>query len=390
MTRVFLLEPTHSPAWLPFADSRPVAELRAGAWLIRERWEAIASAETEAIFGPIHLHAFREAGVPPVRAQAAVGGPAFIGRSDFAPAGVPPEFDPATSTRFTHDTATVGWWVAEGDRWEGPSDAGDAVELDGIALRGAFDLITALEHLLAADCADFLTEGGASVPDGVQVIGDADELVILDALVEPGCTFDVRGGAVILEQGAYITSGTRLQGPCYVGPGTIILGGSVANSAIGPQCRVRGEVSSSVFLGYANKAHDGFVGHSVVGHWANLGAGTITSNLKNTYGNVRLSVGETRIETERQYLGSLIGDHVKTAIGTMLGTGTVLGAGANVFGDRRPPQHVPAFAWGLDGARQQLDGFLTVVERVMPRRKVEVDDAIRSMLTAIYRHAVGG
>src|SRR2546426_3492982 len=105
-------------------------------------------------------------------------------------------------------------------------------------------------------------------------------------------------------------------------------------------CKIRGEVSTCVFLGYANKAHDGFVGHSVIGRWVNLGAGTVTSDLKNTYGPVRLDVNGTALETGLQFLGSLIGDHAKTAIGTLLGTGTVIGAGANVFDAVRPPKYV--------------------------------------------------
>ena len=149
----------------------------------------------------------------------------------------------------------------------------------------------------------------------------------------------------------------------------------------------RSEVSNCVFLGYANKAHDGFVGHSVIGRWVNLGAGTITSNLKNTYGTVRLEVAGTAIDTGMQFLGSLIGDHAKTAIGTLLGTGTVIGAGANVFDAVRPPKYVPPFAWGgsADGAaRVSRDGFLKVAERVLPRRDVAVDHALRAALGRIY------
>src|SRR6267154_2974947 len=93
----------------------------------------------------------------------------------------------------------------------------------------------------------------------------------------------------------------------------------VCSSDLGPRTNARGELSSCVFLGFANKAHDGFVGHCVIGRWANLGAGTITSNLKNTYGRVRLELAGTRLETGLQFLGSLIGDHAKTAIGTLLG-----------------------------------------------------------------------
>jgi hypothetical protein len=147
-------------------------------------------------------------------------------------------------------------------------------------------------------------------------------------------------------------------------------------------------MQSTVLLGYGNKVHDGFLGHSVVGRWVNLGAGTTTSNLKNTYGSVRLSVAGERLETGRQFLGTLFGDYAKTAIGTLLDTGTVVGTGANVFGAVRPPKYVPPFAWGQDGARVERDGFLTVVSRTLPRRNVDVTDAVRASLAAIYDHAV--
>jgi hypothetical protein len=146
-----------------------------------------------------------------------------------------------------------------------------------------------------------------------------------------------------------------------------------------------GEVSASVFLGYANKAHDGFVGHSVVGRWANLGAGTITSNLKNTYGRVRLDVAGAAIETGLMNLGTLVGDHAKTAIGTLLATGTVLGTGAQVFDTVRAPKWVAPFAWGGSStARVTREGFLQVAERVLPRRAVPFDTDTRACLCRIY------
>jgi UDP-N-acetylglucosamine diphosphorylase/glucosamine-1-phosphate N-acetyltransferase len=211
------------------------------------------------------------------------------------------------------------------------------------------------------------------------------------ALVEPGVVFDVRQGAVMLDQGVEVRHGTRLEGPLYAGPGARLLGGHLRASVFGPRTSIKGEVSTSVFTGYANKSHDGFVGHSVIGHWVNLGAGTTTSNLKNTYGEVSLTVGGTRIETGRQFLGSLIGDHAKTAIGTMLPTGTVVGAGANVFGAASIPKEIPPFAWGVESReRQTEEGFLRVAERVMPRRNVTVTPEIRASLSATYQRLAGG
>jgi UDP-N-acetylglucosamine diphosphorylase/glucosamine-1-phosphate N-acetyltransferase len=387
VTNVYLLEPDPGPTWYPFGDCRPIAELRAGIWRIRERWEAIAEGQTEAIFGPEHLFAFTDGTAPRVRARAGVDGPAIVGRSDFAPSGEPPELgqEPA---RLVNDGVTVGWWVPGGTEWQGDHAEWAAVELAGLALHGAYDLVTALEHLLQPDAADFTNERGDGVPDGSTVLGDPGDVIILGGLVEPGVVFDVRQGVVVVEHGARVLAGTRLEGPVFVGPGAQVFGDTIRWSVIGPQCKVRGEVATTVFVGFANKSHYGFLGHSVVGQWVNLGAGTTNSDLKNTYGTVRLRVGAEQIDTGRQFLGSLIGDHVKTAIGTMLDTGTVIGCGANVFGTVRPPKYVPPFAWGDTTKRVERDAFLTLARRVMPRRGIEVTPDVEKMLTAIYDAAV--
>jgi UDP-N-acetylglucosamine diphosphorylase/glucosamine-1-phosphate N-acetyltransferase len=275
--------------------------------------------------------------------------------------------------------------VSAGERWEGPHERGPGVAVDGVFLHGTYDLLTALEQLLPADCADFLAAPSEGVPEGSIVLGDPSQVICLGATVEPGVVFDLRHGAVVVDQGAEIRSGTRLEGPMYVGPGTRVLGGFLRASVFGPECRVRGEVSSSVFLGYANKSHDGFVGNSILGHWVNLGAGTTTSNLKNTYGPVRLEVEGERIETGRLNVGSLVGDHAKTAIGTLLATGTVISAGANVFGPPTPPKYVPPFAWGCSGSeRMTEDGFLRIAERVMLRRNIPFSAERRESLRLTY------
>ena len=280
-----------------------------------------------------------KATTPPVRAPAPIDGPAVVAASWFAPTGDRiAELEHGTAVRrLAHRGTTVAWLVPAGERWEGPQERGDAVEVEGLLLRGSFDLVTALERFLCEDCTDFRGASSSGVPEGSVVLGDPADVIVMGAAVEPGVVFDVRQGAVVLEAGVEVRHGTRLEGPVFVGTNSKVLGGFIRASTFGPECRVHGEIATSAFLGYANKAHDGFVGHSVVGHWVNLGALTTTSNLKNTYGPVRLVVGDRRIDTGRQYLGTLFGDHAKTAIGTMLGTGTVVGTGANVFGRRRRP-----------------------------------------------------
>ncbi len=389
MSELYLLEPdSPGAAWAPFTGVRPIAELRAGIWRIRERWEAALQADTAAILGE-HAEGFREADEPPTRAARSVSGPAIVAASWFAPTGVPISVG-SEVRRLTHAGATVGWVVPDSTQWKGPDDRGEALEVEGLLLRGTYDLITALERLLADDCADFRAAPISSIPERSIVLGDPANVLSLGAVIEPGVVFDVRQGPVVLEEGSEIRHGTRLEGPLYVGGGTKILGGHIRGSVFGPECRVHGEVASSVFLGYANKSHDGFVGHSVIGRWVNLGAGTTTSNLKNTYGPVRLEVNQERIETGRLNLGTLFGDHAKTAIGTMLATGTVVSAGANVFGTPTPPKHVPPFAWGCGGdERLTEEGFLRIAERVMQRRNVAFSPERRASLARTYARWAG-
>jgi hypothetical protein len=164
------------------------------------------------------------------------------------------------------------------------------------------------------------------------------------------------------------------------------VGGKIAASAVGEQCRVHGEVSNTVFLGHANKSHDGFVGHSYLGRWSNLGASTVTSNLKNTYGPVALWTPNGVRSTGMQFLGTFLGDHAKTAIGTRLTTGSVIGAGANVMATSMTPKVVAPFSWGGlgDTPVYEIDRFLTVAERVMIRRHVVLTERARRWLAAAY------
>ena len=385
MTSLYFLEPDDaSGAWAPFHGCRPLAELRAGVWRIRERWEGVTGLETAAIVGG-HAASFAEDDAPEVRAPGGIAGPAVVARSNFAPSGELVEMPDGGAT-LMHEGSVVGWVVPEGARWEGEDPLGEAIEVAGVPLEGSWDLLTALELLLPGDCHGILLETGSlEVPAGSIVIGDPGDVFILSPGIEPGVVFDTRGGAIIVEEGAEIRAGSRLEGPLYVGAGSRILGGAVRGSVFGPECRIHGEVAASVFLGYANKSHDGFVGHSVVGRWANLGAGTITSNLKNTYGDVRMEVAGHRFETGRQFLGSIVGDHAKTAIGTLLPTGTVIGTGANVFGPGAVPKWIPPFSWGMDGTEVlSEEGFLRIAHRVLPRRHVALTPAVDASLRATW------
>lgn len=204
------------------------------------------------------------------------------------------------------------------------------------------------------------------------------------AQVKPGAVLDASDGPIHVEAGVHIQPGAVLIGPCYIGAKSIIRPGASIRegSAIGPHCRVGGEVEASVIHSYSNKQHDGFLGHSYVGSWVNLGAGTITSDLKNTYGAIRASVNGAGVETGLRFLGSIIGDHAKTGIGAILATGCIIGVAANVFTQAAAPRFVPSFAWltGTELAHYRVEKAIDIARFVMSRRQTELSMIDESML----------
>jgi UDP-N-acetylglucosamine diphosphorylase/glucosamine-1-phosphate N-acetyltransferase len=164
-------------------------------------------------------------------------------------------------------------------------------------------------------------------------------------------------------------------------------------TTIGPHCKVGGELNNVVFFGYSNKAHDGFMGHSVVGEWCNLGADTNTSNLKNTYDSVRLwsYVEESFVSTGLQFCGLMFGDHSKCGINTMFNTGTVVGVSCNIYGSGYQRNFIPSFNWGGTQGFQtfKLNRAFKVAEAMMARRGIEFDKVEKDILAYIFEETSG-
>jgi UDP-N-acetylglucosamine diphosphorylase / glucose-1-phosphate thymidylyltransferase / UDP-N-acetylgalactosamine diphosphorylase / glucosamine-1-phosphate N-acetyltransferase / galactosamine-1-phosphate N-acetyltransferase len=197
--------------------------------------------------------------------------------------------------------------------------------------------------------------------------------------------------SMIIEEGAEIEAGAVLDarsGPIYIGKGTIVRPQSYLRGplSIGPECRIGGEVTHSIFHGYSNKAHYGFIGHSYVGEWVNLGAGTTNSNLKNNYGTVKVQVSGKLVDSGQQFLGCFIGDYAKTGIGTLINTGTVVGLGANVLGGKVTPKYIPDFQWD-ETTKYRLEDFLKAAAEMMGRRHKKLTPAQEKKLTEICRAA---
>ena len=231
--------------------------------------------------------------------------------------------------------------------------------------------------------------------DGSQVIGDHPVKVHESARVYPDVVFDAEHGPIVVREGAAVRPGAVLCGPCSIGRGATVVDRALikANTVIGPMCKAAGEIGATIFQGYSNKAHDGHLGDSWVGKWVNLGAGTTNSNLLNTYSEVTMltEVGGQRHRTRLDFLGSIIGDHVKTAICTRLMTGTVLGTGAMIATTAAPPTTVKPFAWLTDTGERtyRFNKFVEVMKAMMQRRGITPSDAYMAVLKNLYDGAAG-
>ncbi len=402
---VYLFDEGLTDAWHPFALTRPCGELRFGDRLLRERTEAFVGCPVTAALSRSWLTAFHEPGAPPA-----------LSRDDDPPEDawrsgsgdrlfLTSRFVPAPGTRWTTPETNgsqlllaggepVGAWIPEGDNAPEPSwfrqpgelpDAGE-IELAGSCLSHVWDLIGENPDRLAED---LMSDPSSPLPSGTHRIGEGPVFLAEGVSVEPGVLFDTRHGGVRLDPGVEVRAGARLSGPLHAGPGSRLLGGSYECLSAGPLSYLRGEVEECIVVGHSNKAHDGFLGHALLGRWVNLGALTTNSDLKNNYGPVRLGGSGGEIETGLVKLGCLIGDHAKSAIGVMINTGTVVGAGANLFGDDRPPKWVPPFAWGYapDAPVYARDRFLDTAAIVLARRGLEADSQVREWLGSCWDRA---
>lgn len=386
--------------WAPFTLTRPAGELLFGCRTLRSRAEQVLGLSCGAHVSHAALAGFDEPGSPPVVAPAELGREGrrifLLSRAALDGGPLPDVPGPA---RLVVDGRPAGWVVPDGappppEAWlldpSAASGDGHEISLEGRLLEGPWELVARNPDRVVRD----LQEAGLpdARPEGVRRVGDGVLSLAADATVEPGVVVDTRDGPVRLESGVRVRGPARLTGPLWVGPGSTILGGDVGTSSVGPVCKVRGEVAESVLLGWVNKAHDGHLGHALLGRWVNLGAGTINSDLKNNYGTVRVWTPEGEVDTGLIKVGCFLGDHVKTGIGTLLNTGAVVGAGSNVFGGAMPPTVVPPFSWARGDEIQdyRLDKLLEVTERAMARRDQPLTPGVRAILTRAWHESRNG
>jgi UDP-N-acetylglucosamine diphosphorylase/glucosamine-1-phosphate N-acetyltransferase len=267
------------------------------------------------------------------------------------------------------------------------------VEVEAVMVRYPWDLVYANETELTNDFF-LLTRYGREVfrrgeiHKAAVLMGKKNIHVGKKATVGAGAVLDAGSGPIYVGRNVTIHPNAVVEGPCFVGDGSTIKAGAriYGNTSIGPVCKVGGEVEHSILHSYSNKQHDGFLGHSFLGPWVNLGAGTTTSNLKNTYGTVKVHVGGRTVDSGRMFIGLTAADHVKTGINATLDTGTVIGPSSNIYGTAIPPKYVPPFSWGEAGNLETYDveRALAVAVKVMARRNVQASQSYLDLFRYVF------
>ena len=224
----------------------------------------------------------------------------------------------------------------------------------------------------------------------LEIVGDKDLVYIAPgAKIYPNVVIDVENGPVMIHEGAKVYSFSFIEGPSSIGEKTYVMMGAKIREGVtaGPVVRMGGEVEESIVHGYSNKYHDGFLGHAYVGEWVNLGALTTNSDLKNDYSEVVVYINGKPVKSGSIKVGSIIGDHTKTSIGTLLNTGTVIGVMCNVLSTDLSPKYIPSFTWYHNGKLSKGAGLrrmLKTAETAMGRRNKKLTEAQRKLFHYLY------
>lgn len=250
----------------------------------------------------------------------------------------------------------------------------DIFQLNDWAIRQDFELLTRKRK-------------SQSIPKTNKVI-NAENIFLEKGAKVQHCILNASAGPIYIGRNAEVMEGAVIRGPFAMGEGACVKMGAKVYGAttLGPYCIAGGEVKNSVLFGYSNKAHDGYLGDSVIGEWCNMGAGTTNSNLKNNAGDVKVWTPKGQVSAGMK-CGVMMGDYSRTAINTSINTGTVIGVSCNVFGSGLTPKYIPNFSWGSEGVkRYEFEKALQDIEGWKKLKAQTVTENEKSILKYIFKH----
>lgn len=378
-----LFDGTVRNSLLPFTYTRPVADIRVGILTIREKWEHYLGLTTTTL-----TEEYLEEKYPMVEMEQNI----MINASFLPTEKIVTQIKNLKKNQaIFKEEEVVAFYTLDSqeevnfddyeilncaDNFIQIKNTWDIFALNGIAIQADFDLITK-------------DKTSQPIPKTVHCVKKENIFIEEGAKVEIA-VLNASNGPIYIGKDAEIMEGSMIRGPfALCDNSTLKMGAKIYGATtIGPHCKVGGEVNNSVFFGYANKAHDGFLGNSVIGEWCNLGADTNNSNLKNNYAEVKLWSYETErfAKTGLQFCGLMLGDHSKCGINTMFNTGTVVGVSANIFGGNFPRNFIPSFSWGGSSGftTYQMNKVKEVAAVVMQRRTLEFDEKEQKILAHIF------
>ncbi|MDX9941371.1 MAG: GlmU family protein [Bacteroidales bacterium] len=375
---------------LPFTFLRPLADIRVGILTIREKWELYLGAKTSTL-----TEEYLSVKYPIVKKadNVLINSSVLPGKDLVKEIG---QLEPNQTlvlgdVLIAHRLRDIDIDNLDADALEKVIPLESKAELK--KLNNLWDIVVLNEQAIVDDFL-LITKGRKSQPLGehVRVIAPENIFVEEGAVLEMAM-INASEGPVYIGKNAQVMDGAVLRGPVGVGEGAKIRMAAkiYPGSSIGPYCKVGGEMSQSVIFGYTNKAHDGYLGHSVIGEWCNLGADTNASNLKNNYDEVRLwdYAENSFVNTGQQFCGTFMGDHSKCGINTMFNTGTVIGINAQIFGAGFMRNFIPSFSWGSVAGFSNVDinKAVQVAQRVFARKGLEFGDLDEQIIRNVYNQS---
>ncbi|PIP13356.1 MAG: hypothetical protein COX48_04495 [bacterium (Candidatus Stahlbacteria) CG23_combo_of_CG06-09_8_20_14_all_34_7] len=262
----------------------------------------------------------------------------------------------------------------------------DWFDFESFNIQNSWDIILAAEKMILNYFERVKTETTPVDSNNLHLIGERSSVISRGKIFVEGQTIiNTVRGPVIFGENVILKNFNSIEGPCYIGNGSILDSATIRGPFIcGSVCKLSGEIEESYLMDYVNKHHYGFIGHSIIGNWVNLGAGTTNSDLKNNYSNIRIFDGDDYKDTLRIKIGCIMGDHVKTAIGTMINTGTVIGPFANVFESIQNIKYVRPFSWGGHDKIYDLEKLIENISKSMNRREMEPSEEYINRIKKFY------